>query len=124
MKSEFKQEKERKERKRKEKLWREENRLEEENKEENFKEREKGVELGAVLGLRGLPVFHIRSSAALDCGCDPQRDSTEGTPISCHGSTKSFHPKLLYTLRPQPHFHLRPATGGSDQENSEHERFW
>lgn len=123
MKSEFKQEKERKERKRKAKLWREENRLEEENKEENF-EREKGVELGAVLGLRGLPVFHIRSSAALDCGCDPQRDSTEGTPISCHGSTKSFHPKLLYTLRPQPHFHLRPATGGSDQENSEHERFW
>lgn len=123
MKSEFKKEKERKERKRKEKLWREENRLEEENKEENF-EREKGVELGAVLGLRGLPVFHIRSSAALDCGCDPQRDSTEGTPISCHGSTKSFHPKLLYTLRPQPHFHLRPATGGSDQENSEHERFW
>lgn len=91
MKSEFKKEKERKERKRKEKLWREENRLEEENKEENFKEREKGVELGAVLGLRGLPVFHIRSSAALDCGCDPQRDSTEGTPISCHGSTKSFH---------------------------------
>lgn len=123
MKSEFKKEKERKERKRKEKLWREENRLEEENKEENF-EREKGVELGAVLGLRGLPVFHIRSSAALDCGCDPQRDSTEGTPISCHGSMKSFHPKLLYTLRPQPHFHLRPATGGSDQENSEHERFW
>lgn len=123
MKSEFKKEKERKERKRKEKLWREENRLEEENKEENF-EREKGVELGAVLGLRGLPVFHIRSSTALDCGCDPQRDSTEGTPISCHGSTKSFHPKLLYTLRPQPHFHLRPATGGSDQENSEHERFW
>lgn len=123
MKSEFKKEKERKERKRKAKLWREENRLEEENKEENF-EREKGVELGAVLGLRGLPVFHIRSSAALDCGCDPQRDSTEGTPISCHGSTKSFHPKLLYTLRPQPHFHLRPATGGSDQENSEHERFW